>query len=105
MKAEFPKTVGGPLYLKAGAFIPTCEPGEFIGQKKIEHIELNLYPSGEKRTHAVNFMTRAKADEVLVNGKPVEFGVRKDGWCESVEDGFVSVPVKESGEEIVIVIR
>ena len=49
IKAEFPDTVGGPLYLKANAFIPTCEPGEFIGQKPIEHIELNLYPCGGER--------------------------------------------------------
>ncbi len=42
---EYPKTVGGPLYLREGAFIPTCEPGEFIGQKPIEEIGLNLYPA------------------------------------------------------------
>lgn len=42
---EYPETVGGPLYLRDGAFIPTCEPGEFIGQKPIEEIGLNLYPA------------------------------------------------------------
>lgn len=51
VKAEFPKTVGGPLYLRAGAFIPTCEMGEFIGQKKFGHVELNIYACAEKRTY------------------------------------------------------
>ncbi len=153
---EYPDAVGGPLYLKAGAVIPTCEPGEFIGQQPMEHIELNLYPDeagrayrlyeddgltekylqGEcaltdismteedggitvriqprkghydgmpaRRTYAVNIMNRSGAACVMVNGREAAFSVRHDGWCAEVKEGFVSVPVEENGEEIVITIR
>ncbi len=156
VRAEFPKTVGGPLYLKEGALIPTCEPGEFIGQKKIKQIELNLYPCEkersyqlyeddgvtekylagefavtdlsmvekegevivriqprrgaydgmpEERTYSVNIMNRSSASCVLVGGREDSFSVRTDGWCAKVEKGFVSVPVRENGEEIEIRIR
>ena len=51
IKAEYPETVGGPLYIRENAIIPTCEPGEYIGQKPITHIELNLYPACGERTY------------------------------------------------------
>lgn len=49
--AEYPESVGGPLYIREGAVIPTCREVEFIGQKPVEHIELNLYPGETAREY------------------------------------------------------
>lgn len=51
LPAAYPETVGGVLYIREGAIIPTCEPGSFIGQKPVSHIELNLYPGSSARVY------------------------------------------------------
>ncbi len=156
ISASYPETVDGPLYIREGAIIPTCEEVEFIGQKERRHIELNLYPSANKRVYEmyeddgvslkyldgvcaitrmemqeedgvvtiriqprkgsyegmpaqreydVNLMTRMNAAEVTVNGEKAGFSIRRDGWCAQVLQGFVSIPVTENGEEIVITVK
>ena len=53
MAVDFPDTVGGPLYVREGSIIPCCEPGEFIGQKPIETISLNIYPADSQTVYTL----------------------------------------------------
>lgn len=51
LTVSYPDTVGGALYIREGAIIPTCDVGSFIGQKRVSHIELNLYPGKNARVY------------------------------------------------------
>lgn len=44
IRPNLPAGVGGPLYVREGAIIPCCEPGDYVGERPIEEITLNLYP-------------------------------------------------------------
>jgi alpha-glucosidase (family GH31 glycosyl hydrolase) len=40
-----------PIFIKAGAIIPTQEPLNFIGEREIKEITLDIYPGGESTFH------------------------------------------------------
>lgn len=43
MQANYPADKGGPLYVKAGAIIPLCEEMDFIGEKPMDSITLQIF--------------------------------------------------------------
>ena len=44
--ATFSADRGGPLFVRSGAIIPTWPPVQYVGQKPVETITLDIYPAG-----------------------------------------------------------
>lgn len=49
--ASYPSTVGGPLYLREGAVIPTYQPAECVSRMDFAQVEWNLYPGRQARAY------------------------------------------------------
>jgi len=46
LKCEPPADRGGPLFVKAGAIIPTWPPVDYVGQRLAETVGIELFPHG-----------------------------------------------------------
>ena len=44
---QIPEDRGGPLFIRAGAIIPHWPDMDYVGQKPVDTIALNVYPEGE----------------------------------------------------------
>ena len=49
LDCEIPENRGGPLFVRAGAIIPTWPPMDYVGQVPIETLGLDVYPGGTSR--------------------------------------------------------
>ena len=50
---RYPEWAGGPLYIREGAVIPTCEDAQWIGEDAPGRVTLNIYPCGIERTYTL----------------------------------------------------
>jgi len=51
--ATFPADRGGPLFVRGGAIIPTWPPMQYVGEKPVETITLDIYPAGHSEYELV----------------------------------------------------
>jgi alpha-glucosidase (family GH31 glycosyl hydrolase) len=47
LPCEFPEERGGPLFVKAGAILPEWPEMDYVGQRPVEALGLDVYPHGE----------------------------------------------------------
>jgi len=47
LDCEFPEGRGGPLFVRAGAIIPEWPEMQYVGQKQLDELGLELFPHGE----------------------------------------------------------
>ena len=73
LPCEFPEDRGGPLFVRAGAIIPTAPDMAYVGQRPLEALGLDIYPCGES---AFTLLEDDGITEAHLDGNVAETAIR-----------------------------